>query len=180
VHAVVVGPARFNAGLEACASKAQVHFAAFARLLGALWDTTGGGAETHTHTQTHTHVRGDKHGGRHFYYNPLVDAFPDVWIDRGPEGPDLSRYTLRAPGRRLELCLQPRADAAHGLVALASIVSKTLRERWMDVFNAYWTARIPGLRPTAGYPNDAQRFRAAIAPHCAARGWPPGLWWRHK
>jgi hypothetical protein len=172
VHAVVVGPARFNAGLAQRASKAQVHFAAFARLLGPLWDTTSAVAGTH--------VRGDKHGGRHFYYDPLLDAFPDVWIDRGPEGPALSRYTLRAAGRRLELCLQPRADAEHGLVALASIVSKTVRERWMDIFNAYWTARIPGLRPTAGYPQDAHRFRQAIEAHCAARNLAPGLWWRLK
>jgi hypothetical protein len=168
----MVGPARFNAGLAQRASKAHVHFAAFAHLLGRLWDATCGGAGTH--------VRSDKHGGRHFYYELLLEAFPEVWIDRGPEGPNSSRYTLRAPGRRLELCLQPRADAEDGLVALASIVSKTLRERWMDVFNAYWAARIPGLRPTAGYPKDAQRFRAAIEPHCAARSLPPDLWWRLK
>ena len=39
----------------------------------------------------------------------------------------------------------PRADQGDGLVALASIVSKTVRELWMDVFNAYWCRRIPGL-----------------------------------
>jgi ribonuclease HII len=175
VHAVVVGPARFNAALTQTDSKARVHFAAFARLMDGLW-----AAALDTESARVTHVRSDKHGGRHFYYESLLDAFPDVWIDRGPEGPALSRYTIRAAGRRLELCLQPRADAEDGLVALASIVSKTLRERWMDVFNTYWTARIPGLRPTAGYPGDAQRFRAAIEPHCAARGLAPALWWRLK
>src|SRR4051794_31196970 len=77
VHSVVVGPARFNAGLAATGSKAKVHFAAFARLLGTLWDRAGDGVTTW--------VRSDKHGGRHFYYDPLLDAFPDVWIDRGPE-----------------------------------------------------------------------------------------------
>ncbi len=176
VYAVVVGPARFNAELAATGSKAKVHFAAFARLLGPLWDRTGDGASA----GEVTYVCGDKHGGRHFYYGPLVDAFPDVWIDRGPEGPELSRYTLRAPGRRLELSLQPRADAGDGLVALASIVSKTVRECWMDLFNAHWIARIPGLRPTAGYPLDAQRFRQVIEPVCAARGLDPSLWWRLK
>jgi ribonuclease HII len=175
VHAVVVGPARFNAALTETDSKARVHFAAFARLMDGLW-----AAARQSETASVTHVRSDKHGGRHFYYEPLLDAFPDVWIDRGPEGPALSRYMLRAADRRLELCLQPRADAEDGLVALASIVSKTLRERWMGVFNAYWAARIPGLRPTAGYPGDAQRFRVAIEPHCAARDLPPALWWRLK
>lgn len=176
VHAVVVGPARFNAELAATGSKAKVHFAAFARLLGPLWESTCDGASAGEATC----VRGDKHGGRHFYYEPLIDAFPGIWIDRGPEGPELSRYTLRAPGRRLELSLQPRADASDGLVALASIVSKTVRECWMDLFNAHWSARIPGLRPTAGYPLDAQRFRQVIEPACAARGLDPSLWWRLK
>jgi hypothetical protein len=172
VHSVVVGPARFNAMLARSGSKAKVHFDAFVRLLGPLWDRAGECGRTH--------VRGDKHGGRHFYYEPLVEAFPGVWIDRGPEGPALSRYTLRAGERRLELSLEPRADGSDGLVALASIVSKTVRELWMDQFNAHWTARIPGLRPTAGYPTDARRFRQAIEPDCRARGLDPGLWWRLK
>src|SRR3954447_11610765 len=168
VHSVVVGPSRFNSGLDAGGSKAKVHFSAFAHLLGALWERAGDGLLTR--------VRGDKHGGRHFYYDPLLGAFPDVWIDRGPEGPALSRYTLRGPGRRLELSLLPRADASDGLVALASIVSKAVRERWMDRFNAHWAARIPGLRPTAGYPLDARRFRESIEPDCRARGLDPRPW----
>jgi hypothetical protein len=172
VRSVVIGPARFNAGLEAAGSKAKVHFAAFARLLDDVWTRAGDG--------TPTFVRSDKHGGRHFYYEPLLDAFPDAWIDRGPEGPALSRYTVRQAPRRLELSLTPRADADDGLVALASIVSKTVRELWMDAFNAYWTTRLPDLRPTAGYPVDAQRFRQAIEPHCAARGLDPHFWWRVK
>ncbi|MBV8266602.1 MAG: hypothetical protein JO252_09780, partial [Planctomycetaceae bacterium] len=172
VRSVVVGPARFNAGLVRSGSKAKVHFAAFARLLGALWERAADGVVTH--------VCSDKHGGRHFYLHPLREAFPDTAIDPGPEGPALSRYMLQAPGRRLELSLLPRADAKDGLVALASIVSKTVRECWMDAFNAHWTARIPGLRPTAGYPVDAARFRRAIEPECLARGLDPSVWWRIK
>jgi hypothetical protein len=172
VRSVIVGPARFNAGLEATGSKAKVHFAAFARLLDDLWTRAEDGVPTF--------VRSDKHGGRHFYYEPLLTAFPDAWIDRGPEGPALSRYTLRKASRRLELSLCPRADADDGLVALASIISKSVRELWMDAFNAHWAARLPGLRPTAGYPVDARRFRRAIEPHCRARGLDPSLWWRAK
>ena len=37
-------------------------------------------------------ISSDKHGGRHYYLGPLSDAFPDAWIDRGPEGSELSRY----------------------------------------------------------------------------------------
>lgn len=172
VRTVVVGPSAFNARLAGSGSKATVHFDAFSRLLRPLWEGAPDGVTTH--------VRGDKHGGRHFYLDLLLGLFPDAWIDRGPEGPELSRYTVRGGSRRLELSLVPRADAEDGLVALASIVSKAVRESWMDVFNAYWTAKVPGLRPTAGYPVDATRFRKAIEPECLARGFDPVHWWRNK
>jgi hypothetical protein len=172
VRSVVVGPARFNQGLAEYGSKAKVHYTAFARLLDALWIQAADG--------TCTAVRADKHGGRHFYLEPLYRTFPDAWIDRGVEGPELSHYVLRDASRRLELSLQPRADSEDGLVALASIVSKWVRELWMGVFNDHWLARIPGLKPTAGYPGDAVRFREAIEPHCRARAMEPSLWWRER
>ena len=75
---------------------------------------------------------------------------------------------------------RPRADADDGLVALASIVSKALREYWMAAFNAHWTTLIPGLRPTAGYPVDAARFRTAIEPMCQDRGIEANHWWRNR
>ncbi len=172
VRSVVVGPMRFNADLEATGSKALVHFRAFARLLGHVWGLVD--------EEAPASVVSDKHGGRHYYAPALSDAFPDAWLERGPEGPDLSRYTLRDGPRRLELRLRPRADAADGLVALASLVSKSIREHWMDAFNAHWTARLPDLKPTAGYPGDSARFRDAIEPACLARGLAPSAWWRAK
>ncbi len=172
VHSVVIGPAQFNDGLAKFGSKAKVHFGAFARLLESVWERAEDGVTTS--------VRSDKHGGRHFYLEPLLDLFPDAWVDRGPEGPLLSRYTIRSGPRRLELSLVPRADAEDGLVALASIVSKAIRESWMDVFNAHWTSRIANLKPTAGYPVDALRFRQVIEPSCEAAGLTPHHWWRAK
>jgi hypothetical protein len=172
VRSVVVGPARFNAGLDATGSKALVHFAAFARLLRATWDAAPDAPSTM--------VRSDKHGGRNFYASLLRDAFPGTHVMTGPEGPALSRYDLVETERSLTLELIPRADAGDGLVALASLVSKAVREHAMDAFNAHWLARIPDLRPTAGYPGDAARFRAAIEEDCRARGLDPDLWWRRK
>ena len=173
VRSVVVGPGRFNDGLAAAGSKALVHFAAFARLLAHLRATTP--------ADQGVAIRGDKHGGRHFYADLLAGAFPDARVVRGAEGPDLSRYEILAPGGpKLTLDLVPRADAGDGLVALASIVSKAVREHWMDAFNAHWLARKPGLRPTAGYPVDASRFRLAIEADCLAGGLTPRDWWRAK
>ena len=171
VKAEVVGPSAFNAGLEAPgANKATVHFSAFRRLLEWAWNLASDGVVTRIH--------GDKHGGRHFYYDLLLDALPDAWIDRGVETPALSHYVIRMPGRRLELALKPRADAGDGLVALASIVSKTIRELWMDGFNAFWSRQCPGIKRTAGYPVDAARFRAEIEERASVLGLNPSRWWR--
>ena len=172
VRAVVVGPALFNRRLDDHGLKSTVHYMAFERLLAWVWSAAP--------CDSSTRVVGDKHGGRHYYYAPLTQSFPDIWIDRGCEGPELSRYTLRDQTRRVDVRLMPRADAADGLVALASIVSKTIRELWMDVFNAYWCGRVPGLRPTAGYPNDSRRFRAAIEAAANDHGHDPAIWWRVK
>jgi len=43
------------------------------------------------------------------------------------------------------------------------MTAKYLRETAMRAFNAFWAERVPGLRPTAGYPGDARRFREEIA-----------------
>ena len=175
VRSVVIGPARFNNSLamSPTGSKATVHFAAFAALIRHVWETAP--------PDQAIAVRGDKHGGRHFYAEPLRAAFPRAEIIPGAEGPDLSAYRLSLPGRPpLAIELIPRADGDDGLVALASIVSKTLREHWMDAFNAHWLARVPGLKPTAGYPVDAIRFRRSIEPVCEARGLAPSDWWRTK
>jgi hypothetical protein len=171
-RSVVIGPERFNALLTQNDSKARVHFAAFCELLQFAWARASDGISTH--------LTSDKHGGRHYYYEHLIEALPDTWVDRGVEGPALSRYRIRAPGRSMIVSLSPRADGSNGLVALASIVSKLVREVWMDFFNAYWSRRIDGLRPTAGYPVDAARFRDAIEPLALSLGLNPYLWWRNK
>jgi hypothetical protein len=40
----------------------------------------------------------------------------------------------------------------------------------MEPFNSFWTARLPGLAPTAGYPVDGARFWRAIEPELARLG----------
>jgi hypothetical protein len=172
IHVTVVGPARFNGGLGETNSKADVHFAAFADLMRTIWEAMS--------DDDSTSVTGDKHGGRHYYFERLGLCFPGLWIERGAEGAESSQYIVRDRDRRLELQLRPRADRADGLVALASIVSKTVRELWMDGFNDFWCERIPGLRRSAGYPNDARRFRDDIEAVASVEGHHPSCWWRAK
>ena len=154
IRSVVVGPARFNQELAVQGLEVR-------RPLRGIRPTAANRVGDLNRGRP-TFVRGDKHGGRHYYFQRLSQSFPDVWIDRGLEGPDLSRYTIRDATGGIGAQPDAASRRCDGLVALASIVSKTVRELWMDVFNAYWRARVPGLRPTAGYPTDSLRFRLAI------------------
>ncbi len=45
---------------------------------------------------------------------------------------------------------------------MASMASKYLRELAMRALNEFWCSRVSDLRPTAGYPQDAKRFKAHI------------------
>lgn len=168
----LIGPRRFNAGLDLLGSKATVHFQTFAELLRGVWALADDGVSTF--------VQSDKHGGRHYYLESLHDALPGVWIDRMEERADLSRYVLREGAKRVELRFSPRADSENGLVAWASMIAKGLRETWMREFNRTWQSRIPGLKPTAGYPVDARRFRGEIEAWCQRQGLHPDEWWRRK
>ena len=64
--------------------------------------------------------------------------------------------------------------------ALASMASKYLRELAMRAFNDFWCARVPGLAPTAGYPRDARRFKAAIEPLQSVLGISDAVVWRER
>ncbi len=47
-------------------------------------------------------------------------------------------------------------------MALSSMYSKYIRELHLGLFNGFWREHLPGLRPTAGYPEDARRFLGDI------------------
>ena len=52
--------------------------------------------------------------------------------------------------------------------ALASMTAKYLRELAMRAFNEFWCASVPGLRPTAGYPDGLHRGSSARSTRCSA------------
>jgi ribonuclease HII len=104
----------------------------------------------------------DKHGGRDRYLPLLLECFPDVFFQVGEEGRQRSAYRGGPPERRIEIAFQAKAES-HLPTALASMASKYLRELAMEALNEFWAARVPGLTPTAGYPQDAPRFKRQIA-----------------
>ncbi len=104
----------------------------------------------------------DKHGGRNRYRDLLMECFPGMLVEVYGEGREESLYRLGPAERRIEFRFRAKGEACLA-TALASMASKYLRELAMRAFNAYWCARVPGLAPTAGYPEDAARFKRAIA-----------------
>ena len=104
----------------------------------------------------------DKHGGRNRYAALLQHHFPDDWIETLHESRPASRYAWGPPEGQVTVTFRTRGEAELP-TALASMTAKYHRELAMRAFNDFWTKQVPGLRPTAGYPNDAKRFKAAIA-----------------
>jgi hypothetical protein len=170
VRSVVVCPRRFNAVVDRCGSKGAVLGEGLGELL--RWNRTAAEGDDSLSFVV------DKHGGRNTYAPMLQDALPDGMVMAQQESMARSVYTVRGVGRDIRLTFQPRADAQHFCVALASMVSKYLRELFMLEFNRFWQAQVPGLKPTAGYPGDAARFLEAIRPALGRLGVAEASLWR--
>jgi hypothetical protein len=103
----------------------------------------------------------DKHGGRNFYTGLLQHHFPEHWVRSVHESRAESRYEWDNDDERMEVVFRTKGESFLP-TALASMTAKYLRELSMRAFNEFWCARVTGLRPTAGYPTDAPRFKREI------------------
>lgn len=169
---VVVCPTRFNELTERAGSKGEVLAQGFTTLLRAACEQLA--------DDEPIAVFVDKHGGRNNYAAMLQTAFDRGFVVAREEGAARSVYQVAGASRPVRVTFQPRADAEHYTVALASMVSKYLRELFMSEFNAFWQTHVPGLKPTAGYPVDAVRYYEAIRPVCENLGIPEHAIWRRK
>lgn len=112
----------------------------------------------------------DHQGGRVRHVPHLQRMFERAKI-RVLEETDLaSRYQMDFDGRPVHLSFLVKGEDRHLPVALASMVSKYVRELYMELLNAWWAARVPGLKPTAGYATDGRRFLQDIDRAIAASG----------
>jgi hypothetical protein len=121
----------------------------------------------------------DKHGGRNRYAGLLQHFFPDDFIETRREGRAESIYQWGRPPRRVEARFVAGGESFLPS-ALASMTSKYLRELAMAAFNAFWLGRQPTLKPTAGYPSDALRFKSEIAELQTTLGISDRQLWRNR
>jgi hypothetical protein len=171
IQTVVVPAPRFNRLLDEWRVKSGVNASAVIALLNSTLQLPG---------DDPIQITVDKLGGRHFYAPLVNEAFPGGWVRVIREGPELCEYAVDGLGREIGLQFRPRADGADMNVALASMAAKYLREVCMRQFNRYWLAKIPGLKPTAGYPTDATRFFKEIRGLLKKDGVEKRMVWRER
>jgi hypothetical protein len=172
MRSVIICPARFNSLIERWGSKGAILGEGLAELVQCNLRSL--------ESPDPLHFVVDKHGGRNNYAALLQNALPDGLVFAREESMARSTYHVLGLGRSVEFRIQPRADAEHFCVALASMVSKYLRELLMGEFNAFWQSHVPGLMPTAGYYGDAGRFFEEIRPKAEQLGIPEPALWRSR
>ena len=105
----------------------------------------------------------DRHGGRSRYGPFLRTMFPDHELSVDAEADGRGDYTLARGQATARVVFAEKAETLALPTALASMAAKYLRERLMGRLNAWWSDRVPGLRPTAGYWTDGLRFLGDVA-----------------
>lgn len=154
--------AEYNRLVSTVRNKSSVLFDVTCRLLDRLWRMRAKGP---------IYVWVDRQGGRMRYLPQLQRVFPDAAHKIVAESDTASSYQLTAPGRDWRISFVRDAERKQLPVALASMMSKYLRELFMELLNTFWRQRLPELEPTAGYYRDGVRFYRQIHPHMTELGY---------
>ena len=163
VRGNLIHAGEYNHFITTSGNKADLELQAVKRLLAWVAETTP------------TTVVVDRLGGRRFYRDALQGVWPDSEIAILEEAAHASRYDI--VGRQVAFLVG--GESASPLTALASCIAKYARELHLLLFNRHWSAAVPGLAPTAGYPEDARRWLSALGAERYTplgadliRGWP--------
>lgn len=147
---------RYNQMVAATGNKASVSFTFVAGHLCRLWESFA---------KEPTFVAIDRQGGRTHYRTLLAQVFPDAAMSILDESDARSVYHLEQGPRQMTVAFASGSEELHLPVALASMAAKYARELAMERFNAYFQKLAPKVKPTAGYGEDANRWRDEILPH---------------
>jgi ribonuclease HII len=172
LESVAVFPSRFNERLASTGNKAAVE----AEVVQLLLQKSLAAAPSHSGAVAVV----DRLGGRKFYRDLVEELACDAFVLTHCECAACSDYAYEDGLASIEVSFRTKADGDCLPVALASVVAKYLREAAMQEFNAYWQTVMPELRPTAGYPEDARRFRAEILEAWERLDRPMSELWRER
>ena len=140
---------RLNQLIQATRNKASTLFSITAIHLDHLLRTFGGQPMT---------IFCDRQGGRNHYASLLRLMFDEWSLEVLQERDGQSDYRLHRGDDTVRITFREKAETQCLAVALASMLSKYLREALMRRFNMFWAGHMPEVIPTAGYYNDGTRF----------------------
>lgn len=152
---------QLNRHMAATNNKSTTLFDVTGRLLHWLWTNSPPGR---------IRIVVDRQGGRIRYLAALQRVFEGCSFKVLDEGASLSAYRITDPHRDGQIAFITGAESRRLAAGLASMVSKYLRELFMEMLNRFWIDRIPDLAPTAGYYNDGRRFFQEIGPEVRRMG----------
>lgn len=161
LHAHVLPESRLNQMFEATRNKSSTSFSVVAQHIDTLLNRFASDGLV---------IYCDRQGGRSHYGSVLMQMFPDWSLEVISEASEQSEYRLVQGERSARLIFAEKCEEQSISVAVASMLSKYLRESLMHRFNAYWKRHEPTLAPTAGYWTDGLRFLKDIEPICARLG----------
>jgi hypothetical protein len=104
----------------------------------------------------------DRQGGRSHYGGLLRLMFEEWSLEIIEEKESRAEYRLLQHDNVVRILFCEKAEAQCLPVAVASMLSKYIREALMVRFNAFWRQHLPDVTPTAGYYQDGSRFLADI------------------
>lgn len=140
-------------------NKSRAHFHAYAEVLGRLLR----GLDGRLGAGDAGHVVADRCGGRMHYLHDLRRLCPEARVTVLHERPAVSAYRVEQASGAVTVTFAERAEDRAFPTALASCCAKYLRELMVECLNRWFTARVPDLKPTAGYYVDGHRFLADVA-----------------
>ncbi len=146
--ACVVLPCEFNRLVQKMGNKSLLLFHKAGLIMREMWNGSGSDG----------FLLVDRHGGRTHYRKLLRDVYPELACDVLAEETQRSVYGIGGSRGRLKVAFKKDGDSLALPTALASMTAKYVRELYMAAFNRYWQTRLEGLKPTAGYGQDAYRF----------------------
>ncbi len=167
----VVTAGELNRQMRRVGTKSAVLMENVRQLLRGIWESC---------EEASVSVVCDRQGGRKRYGGELGPAFPSHEIVTVREDREESSYVVSGNERRMTISFRCKADEDCLAVALASMCAKYIRELFLVLFNEYWSRRVPGLKPTAGYVVDARRFLRDIRGAFAREGIAPEMMIRAK
>lgn len=159
----VVSETDVNRAFREHGSKADANSAAFGDHIRHVWDRFAP-----THEKDRLVIVCDRLGGRDSYAPMLAKQLQGAAVTVIEQTEEKSRYTVSTRERRADVAFMTGGESLHLPIALASMAAKFVRELAMMRFNRYWSRvhaeiRGDGLRPTAGYAQDARRWLADAA-----------------